>query len=94
MTMDSQGLIMVTGDTAGRLKMWDISKVNWRKDGFTKEGIKQNMRERWFIHAHKSVINSLVIVESFFEKTGQNYILTAGQDCNILLHTTKGERIG
>lgn len=49
MTMNENGTVMLTGDTAGRLKLWDISNVNWQQDGFTKEGISKNMRCKWFI---------------------------------------------
>jgi hypothetical protein len=85
---------MVTADTAGRLKLWDISAVNWRKDGQNGQTMATNMREKWFIQAHKSIVNSLEIVESFQKKYGHSFILSGGQDCNILLHKMNGEKLG
>ena len=32
-TVDSEGTRMITSDTAGRLQLWDISKVDWNNDG-------------------------------------------------------------
>jgi len=45
------------------------------------------MRVKWFIEAHRnSIVNSVEIVESFKKDTDELFILTAGQDRNILLH--------
>lgn len=82
---------MLTADQAGRIKCWDIERVKWRRegrDGNTKEeGLKisQNMKDLWSIQAHKSCINSITIVETFKESS-DSFILSAGNDQNILLH--------
>jgi len=39
----------VTADTAGRLKLWDASKVDFRKDGKDGSDMSSRMREIWFI---------------------------------------------
>lgn len=46
--------IMVSGDTSGQLKMWDISDVD-----FDREETKKHFNEKYFIIAHKSTINSI-----------------------------------
>ena len=77
---------LVTADTAGRLKLWDISKVNWLKDG---DKMSSNMREVWFIKAHKSTVNQIVIVETFRKwplSDSEGFLLSCGNDCNIVLH--------
>jgi len=49
---------LVTGDTSGQLKMWDISEVDL--DNQATEG---KFLERYFIIAHKAMINSIQLVE-------------------------------
>jgi len=94
-TFDTDCTRMITADTSGRLKLWDISKVKWRQ---TEEEVKNKdankvddlslisaMRDIWFIQAHKSLVNSLAIVETY-SAVSDCFVLSAGNDCNILLH--------
>jgi len=46
---------LVTADTKGRMKLWDISQPDFRKDSDP----LSKMRVLWFIQAHKSLITSL-----------------------------------
>ena len=71
---------LVTGDTSGQLKMWDISMVDL--DDQTTEA---KFIERYFIIAHKSTINTIQIVEEKSIKTDR-FIITASNDFNIKLH--------
>lgn len=73
---------MVTADVAGRIKLWDISRVNWHLDGQNKKDISANMRDIWFIQAHKGCINSIAIVETYAE-TSDIFVLSASNDQNI-----------
>jgi hypothetical protein len=86
---------LVTADTAGRLKLWDISNVDWRKDG---DNMISKMHEIWFIQAHKSTVNSVAIVETFKEHPLSDidgFLLSSGNDCNILLHRlSNGQKVG
>lgn len=81
--------MLVTGDTSGNMKAWDISGVD-----FDDQKTSNKFNELYFIIAHRSTINSIVIVENSNIKTG-TFIVTAGNDCNILLHQLEtGVRIG
>jgi hypothetical protein len=54
---------MVTADSSGRIKMWDVSETDWLVDGqgpredennkvpqdFRKHSMDKNMRVKWFI---------------------------------------------
>jgi len=86
---------MVTADSAGRIKMWDVSETDWLVDGqgvedekipqdFKKHSMDKNMRVKWFIQAHKALINTINVVE--VKDAYDDFVLTAGNDCNILLH--------
>jgi WD40 repeat protein len=46
--------IIVTGDTSGQIKMWDISQVD-----FDDQSTEKKFIEKYFIIAHKSTINSI-----------------------------------
>lgn len=46
LTVNSECTRLVTADTAGRLKLWDLTKVDWYKDG---ANMAENMREIWYI---------------------------------------------
>lgn len=72
---------LVTGDTSGQLKMWDISKVD-----FNDQATDVHFIEKWFIIAHRSTINTIQIIENDNIKGGEKFIVTAGQDNNINLH--------
>ncbi len=60
-TKDNNSII--TGNTIGQMKLWDFSKIHFNnKDdppSFDKVSIK------WFIIAHKSMINGISVVEAF-----------------------------
>lgn len=71
---------IVTGDTSGCLKLWNFNDFKFRED-HTAEHIKTE----WFIIAHKSVINSIQIVEGEQFKEDM-FIITASNDHNIHLH--------
>lgn len=92
-TVNSDCSRMVTADTTGRLKLWDITNVDWHKDG---DNMAKNMREIWFIQAHKSTVNTLAIVETFKEHPlSDSFVLSAGNDCNILLfRLSNGQKVG
>lgn len=57
----SDGKFLVTGDTAGQLKCWDLTYCDLKKD----ESPRANMRDQWFITAHRRIINSIQLCESF-----------------------------
>ena len=71
---------LVTGDTSGQLKMWDISEVDL--DNQATEG---KFLERYFIIAHKAMINSIQLVEHD-NIHSDSFIITASNDNNINLH--------
>ena len=83
---------LVTADTKGRLKLWDTSLPDYRKDSDP----LSKMRVLWFIQAHKSLITSLQIVETFKDEPGSDlFVLSAGGDCNVLLHRlSNGCKVG
>jgi len=79
---------LVTADTSGRIKLFDLSKVDFQSH----EDPNENIKNVWFIQAHKSTINSVQIVENFESDV---FIVTASSDCNILLHKmSNGVRLG
>ena len=79
---------MVSGDTAGQMKMWDISGVD-----FDIPETKRHFNEKYFIIAHKSVINTIEIIEN--PELPAKFIVTASQDSNINLHRLDtGVKIG
>ena len=83
------GKFLVTGDTAGQLKCWDLSKTDLKKD----ENPRANMRDQWFIMAHKRIINSIQLCESF--ACSDIFVISSSGDCNIMLHRlSNGVRIG
>jgi len=45
---------IVTGDTAGCIKLWNFSDFKFREDHSM-----DNIKVEWFIVGHKTVINSL-----------------------------------
>lgn len=51
-TLDNKYL--VTGDTAGCMKMWDFSRFQFRV-----HHTSDYIDERWFIQAHRRVINCI-----------------------------------
>jgi WD40 repeat protein len=49
---------IVTGDTSGNLKCWDVGKVDfWDKVDDNEK--RENVWDIWFINAHKKIINSI-----------------------------------
>ena len=70
---------LITGDTRGGLKMWDFSDHIFGVHKTT-----EHIRVQWFIHAHKSLINTISVVE--MDSAPQNYVITASNDHNIHLH--------
>jgi hypothetical protein len=45
---------IITGDTAGCMKMWDFSRFQFRI-----HHTSDNISEKWFIQAHRRVINCI-----------------------------------
>ena len=72
--------IIVTGDTSGQLKCWDVSGVD-----FDDQTTENKFIEKYFIIAHRAVINSIQIVEEKNIKSDR-FIITASNDCNINIH--------
>ena len=75
-TLDNDYLI--TADTSGAMKLWNFSDFTFKED-HTSDKIKIE----WFIQAHKTVINSIQLVEQF---DTDKFIITASNDHNIHLH--------
>ena len=86
MACSSDNNFLLTGDTSGNLKMWDISEVDFRD-----KSLEKPFKVVWFIVAHKAIINSISVVESYGEPF---FIVTASDDNNILLHRFDGIFIG
>lgn len=84
---------MVTADTKGRFKLWDISACNFRERSSGSE-TRASIRMCWYIQAHRSAVNSLQIVETFRDEIDL-FVVSAGADWNILLHKlSNGARVG
>jgi WD40 repeat protein len=73
---------MVTGDTSGQMKVWDITKVDFNDPEQTTE---KYFLEKFFIIAHRSVINTIQIVDDKRIQSDK-FIITASNDHNINLH--------
>jgi len=69
---------LVTADTSGNMKMWDFTRFKFGVDHKL-----DKIKVKWFITAHKQVINTVDIVEEFVQDT---YIVTASNDFNIHLY--------
>jgi hypothetical protein len=82
----------LTGDTAGNLKLWNLTGHKFRVD-LTSD----NIFEEWFIQVHRRVINCINIVE-IDHNDGQEkekFIVTSSNDHNIhLLRFADGVHIG
>ena len=72
---------LLTADTGGQMKMWDISEVN-----LNDQSTKNMFLERYFIIAHKAMINTVHIAE---ERVPEKFIVSASNDNNIHLHRLK-----
>ena len=82
--------VIVTGDTQGQMKMWDISEVDLEDQSTDKMFL-----ERYFIAAHRSQINQISIVEVSEGVIADRLIISASNDCNINLFRLKdGVKIG
>ncbi len=93
LAVDSRDEKLVTADTMGRFKLWDISQGNWRS-GHSSEEIQKRIRLCWYVQAHRSAVNTLQIVETYREEVDL-FIVSAGADWNILLHRmSNGAKIG
>jgi hypothetical protein len=80
---DEDNDYILTGDTAGCIKLWDITGHKFRTD-LTSE----NMKEVWFIQAHRrSAINSIQVVPiKHSDDSYEKFIVTCANDHNIQLH--------
>lgn len=74
----SENDILLTGDTSGQLKMWDISEVD-----LNDQTTENKFIEKYFIIAHRGNINTIQIAE---EIKSERFIITAANDNNINLH--------
>lgn len=84
---------LISGDTAGRIKLWDIREVDFRSH----EDPMLKMRDLWFIQAHRDTINTIHIVDNLYDKKTKLplMIVSASEDKNILLHRLEdGIKIG
>ena len=72
--------IMVTCDTSGQMKLWDISEVD-----LDDQSTKNFFIEKYFIIAHRAMINTVEIVEEKIPH-GKKLIMSASNDNNIHLH--------
>ena len=57
--VDSNNNYVVTTDTQGRIKLHDITRVDFHKDADPASKIKVP----WFINAHKQLVHSVQVVE-------------------------------
>ena len=53
-TASKKNTYIITGDTAGCLKLWNFEDFKFREDHTT-----DNIKVEWFIVAHKTIINSI-----------------------------------
>ena len=80
---------LITADTSGQLKCWDISGVD-----LDDQSTEVKFIELYFIIAHRSVINSIQLVEDKNIKSDR-FIITASNDNNINLHRlSNGVQVG
>lgn len=88
---DEDNDFIVTGDTAGCMKLWDISKHRFRVD-LTSE----KMKPLWFIQAHRRcAINGIQVVPvKHSEDDIEKFIVSCANDHNIQLHRFDGVHIG
>ena len=75
---------IITGDTSGQMKMWDVTKVN-----FDDQRTEKFFIEKYFIAAHKKCINEIKIAETHEKVISQRLIISCSDDCNINLHRLK-----
>jgi hypothetical protein len=84
----------LTGDTGGRIKCWDISKVNFKNPNVHHDHLV-DMRVSWYIQAHRKTggsINSLRVVQKF---KSDRFVVSASDDYNIFMHRiSSGVRVG
>jgi WD40 repeat protein len=80
-TKDSK--YMVTADTKGQIKCWDLRRIELWNHNISNQQKKDSLIEVWFIHAHRKIINSLQICETF---NSDIFIISASNDKNILIH--------
>ena len=83
---------LITGDTTGNMKMWDLTDHKFRVD-LTSD----NIREVWFIQVHRRVINCINIVEISHGEDGEKekFIVSSANDHNIqLTRFSDGVQIG
>lgn len=87
-TLDNN--FIITGDTQGQIKLWDVSQVDFEDQSTDKFFI-----EKYFIAAHRSMINQISVVEVFENVVSERLIISASHDCNINLHRLRdGVKIG
>lgn len=87
-TMDNN--FLVTGDTAGCLKMWDLTNFRYSIDHTS-----ENIIEKWFIQAHRRVINCIQVVEIEKQADGEKFIVSSSNDHNVhLTRFSDGVHIG
>lgn len=49
---------LITGDTSGQMKLWDISDVD-----FDNQKTENFFLEKYFIIAHRSTINTITVIQ-------------------------------
>ena len=77
---DEDNDFLVTGDTAGCMKLWDISQHRFKLD-LTSE----KMNQLWFIQAHgRCAINGIQVVPIMHgEDESEKFIVSCANDHNI-----------
>lgn len=58
LNVDTHNEKLITADTKGRFKLWDISAAEFRS-GWSEQKIRDSFRMCWYIQAHRSSVNSL-----------------------------------
>ena len=72
------------------MKMWDVRSVD-----FDDQKSEKNFIEKYFIVAHRGLINQISVVEAAPGIIEERLIISASNDCNINLHRLRdGVKIG
>jgi len=84
---DELNNFLVSGDTVGNVKLWDIS--TWVDfDALSEDVVSKSLIELVYFKAHASPVASVEVIDR------HNLILTAGQDAMVCLFTMEGALVG
>ncbi|CAG9462107.1 unnamed protein product [Pedinophyceae sp. YPF-701] len=87
-TLDNAAV--ATGDSAGFIKVWDISRLDSRRQVTSRDEATATMREIAFFRAHQKGLTSV----AFADLDGKQFLLTASRDCRVALWSKEGALIG